>query len=253
MMGRTHTIQGGVAWLAVTATGLIHQSPAQVITGTVLCAGGALLPDLDMTGRVIAGRGGAVAAATFGRAGLLVAEVVGRLAELVYRATATAHDQTKDTGHRTLTHTWPWQVLAGGLAGLAATTRLGLGILVAVLTAMALRALASSRAPVVYVAAVAMGGVAAVTVGHAAVLTGLAVGVGGLAHMASDSMTVWGVPWAWPLQRHGRRWWCSGLPQALRIHTGAQSTPERVIRWGSVAVGVVLAAQVTGVLPALVS
>jgi hypothetical protein len=256
MMGTTHVGHGALMWLAVSATGLVHQSPVQVAAGTVLCASGALLPDLDLTGKDARGPG------TFGRRGvaLAVARVVGWAAGLVYRATATQVDLTRtrdrdEPAHRTLTHTWPWQIAVGGLAALAAGTAAGLGILTALLAVPVLRATPgvarACRGPSALLAAAAVGLAVAVTAGPSALLAGTAVGLGGLAHMVGDSATPWGVPWCWPMRRHGRRWWCSGLPRVVRIRTGRRSRPERAVRWVTFAAGVLLVAQIVGIIPAL--
>src|SRR5256885_6898424 len=56
MMGHTHALSGAAAWLAVTPLvsdhALLHQyamslSPTQIAAGTLVCAGAALLPDMD--------------------------------------------------------------------------------------------------------------------------------------------------------------------------------------------------------------
>lgn len=52
MMGKSHAISGAAAWLAVTSTtplalGLDPQPPQVMAVGALVCAGAALLPDLD--------------------------------------------------------------------------------------------------------------------------------------------------------------------------------------------------------------
>ena len=56
MMGHTHALSGAAAWLALTPVisdhSVLHQyavalSPTQIAAGTVVCAGAALLPDMD--------------------------------------------------------------------------------------------------------------------------------------------------------------------------------------------------------------
>ena len=52
MMGSSHALSGAAAWLAgswaLEASGAINpQTPLELAVGTAVCAGGALLPDLD--------------------------------------------------------------------------------------------------------------------------------------------------------------------------------------------------------------
>src|SRR5688572_395129 len=91
MMGPSHALSGAAAWLAgswaLDHFADYHQSPLQVAVGTAVCAGGALLPDLDMSGRVTSGKGGATVAHTFGRVSLFVAEVIEKVSLGAYNAT----------------------------------------------------------------------------------------------------------------------------------------------------------------------
>jgi hypothetical protein len=61
MMGPSHALSGAAAWLA-GSWALDHfagygQSPLAVAVGTTVCAGAALLPDLDLSGRVTRNQG----------------------------------------------------------------------------------------------------------------------------------------------------------------------------------------------------
>src|SRR5215475_9986486 len=50
MMGHTHALAGAAAWLGVVPLLADHgmrMTPGQVLAGSVVCAGAALLPDLD--------------------------------------------------------------------------------------------------------------------------------------------------------------------------------------------------------------
>ena len=56
MMGSSHALSGAAVWLtgslAMEYTGAINgQSALELAVGTAVCAGGALLPDLDLSGR----------------------------------------------------------------------------------------------------------------------------------------------------------------------------------------------------------
>ena len=92
-----------------------HQTPLEIAVGTAVCAGAALLPDLDMSGRVISGKGGATVANTFGRVSLFVAEVLEKVSHAVYTLTRMRNDPDRHNGHRTLTHTIPFTVGVGAL------------------------------------------------------------------------------------------------------------------------------------------
>ena len=66
MLGPSHALSGAAVWLAAsfgaTEFARFHQSPAQIAIGTAMCAGGALVPDLDLSGRVTTDKGGATVA-----------------------------------------------------------------------------------------------------------------------------------------------------------------------------------------------
>src|SRR3954454_13142907 len=117
MMGPSHALSGAAGWLAGSLAlqhlGGIHQTPTQLAVGTVMCAGGALLPDMDMSGRVTAGRGGATVAHTFGVFSLFLAECVEKLSLGIYDLTKGHRDPHRDNGHRTFTHTLPFPVGPG--------------------------------------------------------------------------------------------------------------------------------------------
>ncbi len=95
-----------------------HQTPLQLAVGTAMCAGGALMPDLDLSGRVTSRQGGATVAHTFGVFSLFLAEVIEKVSLGVYDVTKTRNDPHRDNGHRTLTHTLVFNVAVG--AGVAA-------------------------------------------------------------------------------------------------------------------------------------
>src|SRR3712207_9440015 len=91
MMGPSHALSGASVWLA-GCWALDHftgyaQSPLAVAVGATVCAGGALLPDLDLSGKVTRNQGGATVARTFGVFSLFIAEVVEKVSLGVYTAT----------------------------------------------------------------------------------------------------------------------------------------------------------------------
>src|SRR4051794_22293252 len=110
MMGPSHALSGAAVWLAgswaLEATAAINpQTPLELAVGTAVCAGGALLPDLDLSGRVTTGQGGATVAHTFGRVTMFLAEVIEKFSLGVYNVTRLRRDPPRHNGHRTLTHT----------------------------------------------------------------------------------------------------------------------------------------------------
>ncbi len=117
MMGPSHALSGAAVWLtgslALDHFAHFHQHPVTVAVGTAMCAGGALLPDMDLSGRVTADKGGATVAHTFGVASLFVAEVIEKISLGVYDLTKTKRDPRRENGHRTLTHTLPFTVGVG--------------------------------------------------------------------------------------------------------------------------------------------
>src|SRR5687768_11880506 len=119
MMGPSHALSGAAVWLggswALQQFDVYHQTPLEIAVGTAVCAGGALLPDLDLSGRVTSGEGGATVANTFGRVTLFVAEVVEKASLVVYKVTRLRNDPERENGHRTLTHTLPFAAGMGAL------------------------------------------------------------------------------------------------------------------------------------------
>src|SRR6185436_9146751 len=100
MIGPSHALSGAAAWLAGTWAldqfAHYHQTPLQVAVGTAVCAGGALLPDMDLSGRVTSGQGGATVAHTFGRVSLFMAEIVEKASLGVYDLTRMKHDPHRE-------------------------------------------------------------------------------------------------------------------------------------------------------------
>jgi membrane-bound metal-dependent hydrolase YbcI (DUF457 family) len=196
-----------------------------------VCAGGALLPDLDLSGRVTTGKGGATVANTFGRLSLFAAEVVEKLSLAVYTLTRMRDDPDRDNGHRTLTHTLPFAAGAGLLTSWACGAGgkwAVIGILFLML-GLALRGLFhtwAKRAGWILVTALAGAGAYAtflyLPAGRGYPMVGLAVGVGCLAHLLGDVITSAGVPILWPLPTGRRLWRMIGVPNALAISVGGK-------------------------------
>src|ERR1043166_260020 len=96
MLGPSHALSGAAAWLTGSFVAAefagYHQSPVILAIGTAMCAGGALVPDLDMSGRVTTDQGGATVAPTFGVVSLFLAEVIEKLSLGIYDITKTRRD-----------------------------------------------------------------------------------------------------------------------------------------------------------------
>lgn len=235
MMGPSHALSGASVWLA-GSWALDHfagygQSPLAVAVGTAVCAGGALLPDLDLSGKVTANRGGATVARTFGVFSLFVAEVVEKVSLGVYHATRLRKDPDRENGHRTLTHTLPFTVLVGwGTTALC--TRFGKWAVIGILFFMiglALRGLFekwAERAGWVVVtlvsAAAAYGTYLTLPGDRGYPMLGLAVGVGCFVHILGDIITSAGVPILWPVPTGRRMWRMVGIPNAIALKVGGK-------------------------------
>jgi membrane-bound metal-dependent hydrolase YbcI (DUF457 family) len=258
MMGPSHALSGAAVWvggsLIVDSVADFHQTPLQLAVGTAVCAGGALLPDLDLSGRVTRNKGGATVANTFGIVTLFLAEVVEKFSLGVYKLTRLRDDPDRDNGHRTLTHTLVFNVAVGfGTSALCA--RFGKWAVIGVVFfafAMALRGLFvkwAARAGWVIVTLTAAG--AAWTVyerlpdGRGYPVLGLAIGVGGIVHVLGDMFTRHGCPIFWPLPLGRRLWRCIGVPNVFALKTGG-NVEVYVLRTGLTVVTVAAGAIMVG-------
>jgi membrane-bound metal-dependent hydrolase YbcI (DUF457 family) len=234
MMGPSHALSGAAAWLAGSVAldhfGALHQTPLQLAVGTAMCAGGALLPDLDLSGKVTANRGGATVAHTFGVVSLFVAECVEKLSLGVYKLTRGSKDPDRENGHRTLTHTILFNVLLG-LATTALCWRFGKWAVIGVLFvtfAMTLRGLFVKWAKqagwlivTLASAAAAFGVYQRLPSDRGYPILGLAIGVGGIVHLLGDLLTDRGCPLFWPMPLgKGRMWRAVGVPDAMVVKVG---------------------------------
>ncbi|MEV0395119.1 metal-dependent hydrolase [Polymorphospora rubra] len=253
MMGPSHALSGATVWLA--GSWALHQfadyeqSPLAIAVGTAVCAGAALFPDLDLSGKVTRNQGGATVAKTFGVVSLFIAEVVEKISLGVYHATKLSKDPHRNNGHRTLTHTIPFTVLVGwGTTALCAAY--GKWAVIGILFFMiglALRGLFDEWAK-------RAGWVIVTLVSAAAAyftflnlpgdrgypMIGLAVGVGCFVHILGDMITRSGVPILWPIPIKRRMWRMISLPDKIAIKTG--SKVETVVLRGVFTVIALLAA-----------
>jgi membrane-bound metal-dependent hydrolase YbcI (DUF457 family) len=236
MMGPSHALSGAAVWLA-GSWALDHfadyeQSPLALAVGTAVCAGGALFPDLDLSGRVTRNKGGATVARTFGVFSLFIAEVIEKISLGVYHATKLSKDPHRNNGHRTLTHTIPFTVLVGwGTTALC--TAYGKWAVIGILFFMiglALRGLFDAWAKragwvIVTLASLAAAWFAFVTLpdDRGYPMIGVAVGVGCFVHILGDMITRAGVPILWPIPIKRRMWMMVGFPNSIALRTGSRT------------------------------
>lgn len=250
MMAPGHSLTGAAAGLGAAALANACGIPVSVtgaFLASALCAGAALLPDIDHPGATVS--------RAFGPASMAASHALHELSARVYDDTCLPLDEDRDGGHRGLTHTWPFAVTVGGV--IAATIAIGgrwavLGTLFVFLS-LAIRGLLPD---LVRDAEFAPGsrrrsrgrgwmGVSILSAGLTWLMAmwlpnedvgawlGIVVGLGCLVHCWGDSLTLMGCPWLWPIPIAGQRWYPIGTPEFLRFRAGG--TTERVV----VAVGVI--------------
>lgn len=200
-MGFTHATSGTAAWLAVTAalpalgTGILPLTPAGVLSGAMVCAGAALLPDADHKSATIAHSVPIV--------GPLVTDAIG----------------DASGGHRHGAHT----LLAAAVvtAGAVAIGRwqvdvplIGQSALGPAIATVALITFAAKARDLVrhWRTAWALGLLAALVVfvyaADSSVWFPLAIGLGYVVHLAGDALTVGGIPGLlWPIRIRPPLWW----------------------------------------------
>jgi len=255
VLGVSHATSGAVLGLVVA--GYVPQvlgvspSAGTVVTFAAVCAGAALLPDLDHPS--------STATRHFTVASFLACNVVRPLSGLVYRLTRARRDTGKGT-HRGLTHT----VVGAALLGLAinlASTRWGTPVLIGTLfvcLALAIKGL-DAIVPGPPSLVIAAGLTFAVeqyvpggTAGTAGWL-GTAVTLGMIVHSVGDAITESGAPLLWPLPIRHRRWYPVGSPRPMRFRTGGRVEAWVVAPALTVAAFVLAMLVVPGVAPALFS
>ena len=222
MLAVSHATSGAALGLAVA--GFAPQlasttpTPGSVLTFAAVCAGAALLPDLDHPSSMATRR--------FSVFSWLACHAVRPLSAVVYDLTRGRRDTGKGT-HRGLTHTAVGALLLG-LAVTLASAAWGTPVLLATLfvcIALAIKGLDAlvPGPPSLVIAAFLTwavqewvpGGVA----GTAGWL-GTAVALGMLVHALGDAITEAGVPLLWPVPIRGRTWYPVGSPRAVRFRAG---------------------------------
>jgi membrane-bound metal-dependent hydrolase YbcI (DUF457 family) len=196
MMGHTHALAGTAAWLGVVPLLADHgmkMAPAQVVAGSVVCAGAALLPDLDHHDGTIA-------------------YALGPVTRVLCRGVAAVSG-----GHRHATHSLLFCVLAAiGADWLADNVIQAWWGLLFLLMGLGLRGV-GIRVPErehfnVLLNGALAAGLTYVMAGmrftgpgldvHGLLLgwAGLAVGLGAFVHVLTDCLTPQGCPVLWPVR-----------------------------------------------------
>lgn len=235
MMGPSHALSGAAVWLAgswaLDFFAGYEQSPLAIAVGTAVCAGGALFPDLDLSGKVTRNQGGATVARTFGVVSLFIAECIEKISLGVYHATKLSRDPHRNNGHRTLTHTIPFTVLVGwGTTALCAAY--GKWAVISILFFMiglALRGLFDEWAKRAGWLVVTLISAAAAYLTFLNLpgdrgypMLGLAVGVGSFVHILGDMLTRNGVPILWPIPIKRRMWTMVSVPDSIAVRSGGR-------------------------------
>jgi membrane-bound metal-dependent hydrolase YbcI (DUF457 family) len=251
VLGVSHALSGAALGLAVA--GFVpqllgeHPDAGSVLTFTAVCAGAALLPDLDHPASIASRR--------FSAASFVASHVVRPLSRLVYDLTRARRDTGRGS-HRGLTHTVAGAVLLG-LAVNLASGRFGTPVLVGTLfvcLALAIKGLDALvpgppslviAAGLTYAIEHAVPGGTAGTAGW----LGTAVTLGMVVHSVGDAITESGAPLLWPVQIRKRRWYPVGSPRPLRFRTGGAVEAWLVAPALTVAVFLLAAFVVPGVAP----
>jgi hypothetical protein len=259
-MGPTHAMSGAAAWLAaVAAAGAGASAPGLdvlvgmplpvVAMGAAVCAGGALLPDIDCPGSMSL-RDGSTVVRAFGIVGEAVGQAMDGLSLLVFNLTRSRHDPERHSGHRLFTHTAVFAVGLGMVTSLTASlpgTFSAAGKEYSTGTAVALLIMWSclhlslfglferwtkkQRKKFGLIGVMVISGaltlvtasaLPAETAGGKFWWLGLAVGSGSAVHCIGDAITRAGVPFVWPVPIGRRRWAEIQLPSLLAIRAGGK-------------------------------
>ncbi|MFG1951675.1 metal-dependent hydrolase [Micromonospora sp. NPDC048830] len=220
-MGRSHALSGAVVWLggcALAASLGARPAVGTVVVGAAVTAGGALLPDVDHPGSVIA--------RSLGPVTRLIAH--GTAAGAAALRAASCACCAGRGGHRAITHTLVFAVAAGLVVSLlcwvggdvAAAAVAGLA------AALAMRGAVRRRTRGAWGAALTglvVGLMAAALPGPGGGWwwVGLPLGLGCLVHSLGDALTFSRVPLLWPIRIRGCRWAAVGMWAPLRFRTGS--------------------------------
>lgn len=246
VMGPTHAMSGaavGLAAAAILPAGWGGPtSLAETFAWAGVCAGAALLPDLDHPQSTVA--------RSFGIVSQLVSEGLNAVSAAFHGLTGTRRDGTRTDGHRTLTHTLLFAVALGaGVSGLVAA--FGKPAIIGTLfvtLGLAIRGLAGDWSKkqgwlAVTLAAALLSVIAwqAFPADTGSVSLGVAITLGCVTHCLGDGITKEGIPFLAPLVTiKGKRWWEFTLPSLVRIR--ADGPFEKVVLLPALTVATVVLA-----------
>ena len=221
-------MSGLLAWSAVTALATDHAigqlSPRGWLVGAVLATGAALLPDLDHPSSTVS--------RTFGTISQGVSHGISAVSHGVYRLTRTRRDANREGGHRGLTHTIIFALIAAVIttAIVQSSQQWALPALMFVFSGLAVRGIlhqwdSKSDALVITLTSAGVTVLCLVwteqTSANAAAC-GVAVAIGCVAHYLGDAITEQGCPMLWPIPLGGKTWFPVAPPKVLRMRTGGK-------------------------------
>lgn len=220
MMGPTHATFGAAVGL-VTAPMFGATTTTETFTFTAVCAGAALLPDLDSPSSTVA--------RSFGPVTHILSKLVSKLAWAFYKVTSSPRDSDRNGGHRLLTHTALFVVIAGlGFAALAGWG--GKPAVIGILfffTGLAIRGVLADWAKEQGWLAVTLVSAGAAWLAYENIPAGgqawlgIAVALGVFSHDVTDGVTKDGICLLAPfVPIKGKRWYELALPGPLRMKAG---------------------------------
>ncbi|WP_106585783.1 metal-dependent hydrolase [Murinocardiopsis flavida] len=193
MMGHSHALSGVVGWMAIVpvvqGTEVLgvrfDLGPAEIVAGSLVCAGAALVPDLDHKSSTITQTYGAVTRAI----GVIFNWLFG--------------------GHRMGTHSLLFAVLMGALTtALALWSDLAVQVFVFLLVGIAFNGLGfgmdKNKVAAEVINAMGTAGICIALYANGTNYTwvGLAVAFGCLLHFVGDCITDMGCPLIWPISKY---------------------------------------------------
>lgn len=246
VMGPTHAMSGAAAGLAAAAVLPVEwggpSSLAETFAWAGVCAGSALLPDLDHPQSTVA--------RSFGFVSQIASEGINTVSAAFHGLTGTRRDGTRADGHRTLTHTLLFAVGLGVLVSSLVAT-FGKPAIIGTLfltLGLAIRGLAGDWSKkqgwlAVSPSAALLSLIAWQTfpADTGSVSLGVAVTLGCVTHCIGDGITREGIPFLAPLVTvNGKRWWEFTLPSLLRIR--ADGPFEKVVLLPALTIATVMLA-----------
>jgi membrane-bound metal-dependent hydrolase YbcI (DUF457 family) len=235
MLGKSHAISGAAVWLSGAAVAQLagwDPNMTAVWVGAGVCAGCALIPDIDHPNSSVTLAAGPI---TKG-----ISWTLARVGVFVHAHTKTRADTPDLDAHRTITHTLVWALLWGGLTAWG-QQRLGpwmAAALVFLVTALGTKTALPKKhrsfhlrwrqgrwrrrmkvSTPLTVGTLSAAAIYPLTPGQGWWL-GLAVFTGLLTHCLGDAVTNSGCPLLWPIRIQRKAWYKVGPPPRFRFDTG---------------------------------